>query len=157
MNIRKANTKDIPRIKELLQQVLEIHANIRPDIFIPGTTKYTEKELEDILSDENRPIYVATSGEDTCIGYAFCILKNQPSSNNMVPFKSLFIDDLCVDLNVRGQHIGEKLIEYVKEEAKKMGCYEVTLNVWAGNTSAEKFYEKMGFQTKERQLEYILK
>lgn len=157
MMIRKANTKDIPRIKELLQQVLEIHANIRPDIFIPGTTKYTEKELEDILSDENRPIYVATSEEDTCIGYAFCILKNQPFSNNMVPFKSLFIDDLCVDLNVRGQHIGEKLIEYVKEEAKKMGCYEVTLNVWVGNTSAEKFYEKMGFQTKERQLEYILK
>lgn len=157
MMIRKANTKDIPRIKELLQQVLEIHANIRPDIFIPGTTKYTEKELEDILSDENRPIYVATSGEDTCIGYAFCILKNQPFSNNMVPFKSLFIDDLCVDQNTRGQHIGEKLIEYVKEEAKKMGCYEVTLNVWAGNTLAEKFYEKMGFQTKERQLEYILK
>ena len=157
MNIRKANTKDIPRIKELLHQVLEIHANIRPDIFIPGTTKYTEKELEDILSDENRPIYVATSGEDTCIGYAFCILKNQPFSINMVPFKSLFIDDLCVDQNVRGQHIGEKLIEYVKEEAKKIGCYEVTLNVWAGNTLAEKFYEKMGFQTKERQLEYILK
>ena len=75
----------------------------------------------------------------------------------MVPFKSLFIDDLCVDQNTRGQHIGEKLIEHVKEEAKKIGCYEVTLNVWAGNTSAEKFYEKMGFQTKERQLEYILK
>ena len=75
----------------------------------------------------------------------------------MVPFKYLFIDDLCVDQNSRGQHIGEKLIEHVKEEAKKMGCYEVTLNVWAGNTSAEKFYEKMGFQTKERQLEYILK
>ena len=157
MNIRKASTKDIPRIKKLLQQVLEIHANIRPDIFIPGTAKYTEKELENILSDENRPIYVAASEEDTCIGYAFCILKNQPFSNNMVPFKSLFIDDLCVDQNTRGQHIGEKLIEYVKEEAKKMGCYEVTLNVWAGNTLAEKFYEKMGFQTKERQLEYILK
>ena len=157
MNIRKASTKDIPRIKELLQQVLEIHANIRPDIFIPGTAKYTEKELENILSDENRPIYVATSEEDTCIGYAFCILKNQHFSNNMVPFKSLFIDDLCVDQNTRGQHIGEKLIEHVKEEAKKMDCYEVTLNVWAGNTSAEKFYEKMGFQTKERQLEYILK
>ena len=37
-----------------------------------------------------------------------------------------------------------------------MGCYEVTLNVWAGNTSAEKFYEKMGMKTKERQMEYIL-
>ena len=30
------------------------------------------------------------------------------------------------------------------------------LNVWDGNTSAEKFYEKMGMKTKERRLEYIL-
>lgn len=60
----------------------------------------------------------------------------------MVPFKSLFIDDLCVDQEARGQHIGESLFEYVKSEAKQLGCYEVTLNVWAGNTPAEKFYEK---------------
>ena len=53
-------------------------------------------------------------------------------------------------------HIGKSLFEYVKNEAKRMGCYEVTLNVWAGNTSAEKFYEKMGMKTKERQMEYIL-
>ena len=68
----------------------------------------------------------------------------------------LFIDDLCVDAKARGQHIGESLFEYVKSEAKRLGCYEVTLNVWAGNTSAEKFYEKMGLKTKERQMEYIL-
>ena len=30
-----------------------------------------------------------------------------------------------------------------------MGCYEVTLNVWAGNTSAEKFYKKLGMKTKK--------
>ena len=50
----------------------------------------------------------------------------------------------------------EQLFEYVKNEAKHLGCYEVTLNVWSGNTSAEKFYEKMGLKTKERQMEYIL-
>ena len=41
MIIRKAEEKDIPRILELLGQVLQIHADIRPDIFIPNTTKYT--------------------------------------------------------------------------------------------------------------------
>lgn len=41
MRIRKAEEKDIPRIMELLGQVLEIHADIRPDIFIPGTTMVT--------------------------------------------------------------------------------------------------------------------
>ena len=32
MTIRKAEEKDIPRITELLEQVLRIHADIRPDI-----------------------------------------------------------------------------------------------------------------------------
>ena len=156
MNIRRAEKKDIPQIIELLGQVLQIHADIRPDIFIPETTKYTNDELEQMIKDEMKPIYVAVNENDMCVGYAFCQLKEQPFSNNMVQFKSLFIDDLCVDKSTRGQHIGEQFFEYVKSEAKRMGCYEVTLNVWAGNTSAEKFYEKMGLKTKERQLEYIL-
>lgn len=156
MTIRKAEEKDILRIIELLGQVLQIHADIRPDIFIPGTTKYTVSELTELLEKEEKPIYVAVNEEDVCVGYAFCQLQEQPFSTNMVPFKSLFIDDLCVDQHARGQHIGERLFEYVKNEAKRMGCYEVTLNVWAGNTSAEKFYEKMGMKTKERQMEYIL-
>ena len=146
MNIRRANEKDIPRLIELLEQVLQIHADIRPDIFIPGTTKYTEDELKEMLKDDTKPVYVAADENDVCLGYAFCQLKQQPFSNNMVPFTSLFIDDLCVDAKTRGQHVGESLL----------GCYEVTLNVWAGNTSAEKFYEKMGLKTKERQMEYIL-
>ena len=156
MTIRKAQEKDISRIIELLGQVLQIHAEIRPDIFIPDTTKYTEQELAALLKDEKKPIYVAVNEEDVCMGYAFCQMKEQPFSNNMVQFQSLFIDDLCVDRFARGQHIGESLFDYVKQEAKRMGCYEVTLNVWAGNTSAEKFYEKMGMKTMERQLEYIL-
>ena len=146
MNIRKAEEKDIPRLLALLGQVLQIHAEIRPDIFIPGTTKYTVCELAELLKQE----------DDLCMGYAFCQLKEQPFSTNMVPFKSLFIDDLCVDKQARGQHIGESLFEYVKQQAKALGCYEVTLNVWAGNTSAEHFYENMGMKTKERQMEYIL-
>ena len=103
------------------------------------------------------PIYVAADERDVCVGYAFCQLREQPFSNNMVPFRSLFIDDLCVDEKTRGQHVGESLFAFVKEEAKRLGCYEVQLNVWEGNTAAEKFYEKMGMKTKERRMEYILK
>ena len=156
MKIRKAEEKDIPRLLALLGQVLQIHAEIRPDIFISGTTKYTAGQLAELLKQEDKPIYVAVDEDDVCRGYAFCQMQEQPFSTNMVPFKSLFIDDLCVDRQARGQHIGERLFEYVKQQAKELGCYEVTLNVWAGNTPAEHFYEKMGMKTKERQMEYIL-
>ena len=120
MIIRKAKEKDIPRIIELLGQVLQIHADIRPDIFIPDTTKYTVEELTELLKNKEKPIYVAVNESDVCVGYAFCQLQKQPFSNNMVQFKSLFIDDLCVDQQARGQHIGESLFEHVKKEARKM-------------------------------------
>ena len=125
-------------------------------IFLYRVLRNTPCELAELLEQEDHPIYVAVDEDDLCMGYAFCQLREQPFSTNMVPFKSLFIDDLCVDKQTRGQHIGESLFEYVKQQAKELGCYEVTLNVWAGNTSAEHFYEKMGMKTKERQMEYIL-
>jgi hypothetical protein len=45
MTIRLAQEKDIPKIIDLLQQVLEVHAKIRPDIFISGTTKYSFEDV----------------------------------------------------------------------------------------------------------------
>lgn len=157
MIIRRAEEKDIDRILELLSQVLEIHAKIRPDIFISGTTKYTKDELLEIMKDDKRPIYVGLDDNQSVIGYAFCVIKEQPFTTTMVPFKSLFIDDLCVDENARGNHAGKELFDFVKEEAKKLGCYEVSLNVWEGNDSARAFYERMGMKVKETQMELVLR
>lgn len=156
MQIRRAAEKDIDRINELLGQVLEIHAGIRPDIFIPGTTKYTNAELEEMMKDDDKPIYVAVDDEDYVMGYAFCQIRKQPFSNNMIQFDTMFIDDLCVDTELRGRHVGEALFVFVKEEAKRRNCYDVTLNVWEGNDCARHFYDKMGLKVKESQLEIIL-
>jgi len=154
--IRRALEKDIPKINDLLGQVLELHASIRPDIFIPGTTKYRDDELAEMILDDQKPIYVAVDDDDEVLGYAFCALQEQPFSNNMIPFTSMFIDDLCVDEKARGMKIGQQLFAFVKEEAKRLGCYEVTLNVWEGNDSARHFYEKMGMRVKETMMEFIL-
>lgn len=124
MKIRKAEEKDIPRLLALLEQVLQIHAKIRPDIFIPGTTKYTVCELAELLNQEDKPIYVAVNEDDVCMGYAFCQMKEQPFSTNMIPFKSLFIDDLCVDQQARGQHIGN-----TKNILKVIVCNILTINL----------------------------
>jgi Acetyltransferases len=156
MNIRRAQEKDIPKITALLEQVLTIHADIRPDIFLPHTTKYNDAELKEILKDENRPIYAAVNEKDELIGYAFCQLQPPVSSNNMVPHAILYIDDLCVDASTRGMHVGEALFDYVKQEALRMGCYEVTLAVWEGNDSARGFYEHVGLKPKETIMECIL-
>ena len=157
MTIRRAQSKDIPGVLALLSQVLELHAAIRPDVFIPGTTKYTYEELEEMFRNDLLPVFVAVNEEDQVMGYAFCAIRDNSFSNNLVPFRSVYIDDLCVDSSMRGRHLGEQLFAHVKEEAKKLGCYEITLNVWEGNDSARGFYEKMGMKVRSTTMEYILK
>lgn len=157
MNIRSAEEKDTDKILDLLSQVLEVHALIRPDYFVPGTTKYGREELSAMYSDPGRRIYVAVDENDDVIGYAFCEIRQQPDRDNMVQFRSIYIDDLCVDEKRRGQHIAHALFDHVRHEAEAMGCYEITLNVWEGNDNARVFYEHMGFKPRSTTMEFILK
>lgn len=156
ITVRRAEIKDIDKVSMLLSEVLELHAKLRPDIFISGTTKYTREELTNIFQNDETPVFVAIDNDEV-VGYAFCVIKKQPFSTNMVDFKTLHIDDLCVDENCRGKHIGTILYKYVLEYAKSIGCYDVTLNVWEGNDNARAFYEKVGMFVKETQMEVILK
>lgn len=156
MRIRKAENRDIHAVLRLLSQVLEIHAAIRPDIFVSGSTKYTQPELEALFRDENTPVYVAVDEGDRVLGYAFCVLKQPPFANTMRPRKTFFIDDLCVDETCRGERIGETLFRFALKEAERLGCSDVTLNVWEGNDAAKRFYEKMGMKPKETLMEYRL-
>ena len=155
ISIRRANDRDAVRVTELLHQVLDIHAKIRPDIFLAGTTKYSRDELSEIFRDDLRPVFVAVDENDRTVGYAFCIMKEQ-SGINLVHCKTLYIDDLCVDSSCRGSHIGRKLYDYVIDYARKSGCSNVTLNVWEGNNSARAFYEKQGMKVRSTQMETII-
>lgn len=49
-----------------------------------------------------------------------------------------------------------QLHEYVLDYAKEHGYYNVTLNVWADNAGAVKFYEKLGLTIQKIGLEKIL-
>ena len=155
MLIRKAETNDIPAILDLLSQVLEVHAVIRPDLFVSGTRKYTGEELQEILRNENRPIFVAEENGKV-LGYCFCIIQQVEHSNNLRDSVSLFIDDLCVDEHFRGKKIGKALNDYVMEYARERGCYDITLNVWEGNDQAMAFYRKLGFAPRKTVMEKIL-
>ncbi|MCI9127382.1 MAG: GNAT family N-acetyltransferase [Eubacterium sp.] len=154
MYIRKAEKKDIPQIETLLYQVAKVHSDGRPDLFQTGTKKYTLEELNELLEDHTRPIYVAEE-EGKILGYAFSIFQEN-HSNLLTHIKTLYIDDLCVLESIRGKGVGTKLYQHVLEIAKQSGCYNVTLNVWACNEEAKAFYEKCGLHVQKIGMEKIL-
>lgn len=156
INIRKATPSDTQAVLDLLSQVLEVHAVIRPDLFISGTRKYTAEELQVIFADAQRPVFVAEEEDGAVVGYCFCILQPVEHSNNQRDSLTLYIDDLCVDEKRRGQHIGRMLTDYVTHFAREKGCYDITLNVWEGNDQALNFYRRNGFGVRKTVMEKIL-
>lgn len=153
--IRLAVEKDIPKMLDLLSQVCLVHHRGRPDIFKIGT-KYSSQDLKVLLADKERPILVAVDENDSVMGYCFCVFQQHNENSVLTDIKTLYIDDLCVDENLRGKHIGKQLYQAALKLAKENGCYNLTLNVWSCNPSALRFYESMGLKPQKIGMEKIL-
>ena len=156
MEIRRAKEQDMDGINKLLLQVCLVHHKGRPDLFKYGAKKYTDEQLKAIIHDEDRPIFTAVDESGNVLGYAFCIFQQHIKDNILTDIKTLYIDDLCVDEEIRGRHIGMQLYETVLSFAREQVCYSVTLNVWSCNESAMKFYQSCGLKPQKIGMETIL-
>ena len=143
--IRRAEEKDIPAILELLIQVDMVHHEGRPDIFKGPATKYNAEELKSIVKNDETPVFVCVDDKGQVIGHAFCIHKQVLGDHVLTDIRTLYIDDLCVDEAFRGRHIGQELYRYVLSYAGQTGSQAVILHVEKKNTSAMRFYERMGY------------
>ncbi|XVF07670.1 hypothetical protein REPUB_Repub06bG0159800 [Reevesia pubescens] len=59
------------------------------------------------------------------------------------------IEDVVVDGNARGMQLGKKIVGFLADHARTMGCYKVILDSSIDN---KVFYEKCGFKQKEIQM-----
>ena len=154
--IRRAKAEDVEEVLKLLVQVDMVHHNGRPDLFKGPATKYTKEELLQIFLDDSRPVFVLIDEDGHVKGHAFCEHKQFVDDHVLTDIKTLYIDDICVDEESRGQHVGSRLYEHVLAYAKEAGCYNVTLNVWSLNEGAMKFYEHCGMKPQKVGMETIL-
>ena len=155
ITVRPATPSDIPALMSLLIQVNMVHHNGRPDLFKGPATKYSAEELRAIIADEETPVFVCADEQDRVLGHGFCILQHS-GGELMVEHTTLYIDDICVDEAARGQGVGRMLFERIREYARELGAYNVTLNVWSCNPGARAFYEKLGLVPYKTGMEMIL-
>ena len=154
--VRKAELRDVKAMMQLLLQVDNVHNQIRPDLFKGDTTKYTEQQLADILNEPSSPIFVYEDADGRVLGHAFCQVSQFSGHHLLQDVKTLYIDDICVDEKFRGHHVGQDLYLYVRDYARSIGCYNITLNVWEGNDAALAFYRRMGMKVQKTGMESLL-
>lgn len=152
--IRRATQEDISTILRLLEQVLAVHHQGRPDLFREKGTKYSGPELAQMLGQADAPIFVLEESGSVA-GYLIGKIQKADGAAQE-PVTTFYVDDLCVDASARGKGIGRKLMEYARDYAAAQGCHNLTLHVWEGNPAAQAFYSSMGMKTQYTCLEWVL-
>jgi len=130
INIRKANDMDLPAMFGLIKELAE---------FEKGLDKVTNS-LEQMQEEKDLfQCYVAEQ-EGEVIGMALYYFVYYTWVG-----KSMYLEDLIVKEEHRGQNIGTMLMAKIMEVASKENCKRFRLQVLNWNEPAISFYEKHGF------------
>lgn len=108
---------------------------------------FFEKTPEKMVNSKEKMIiekefihgFIARDGNNNIMGYTTCFFTYHTWVG-----KSLYMDDLYVREEYRGRGIGSRLIKNVIAFAKEKECNKLRWQVSNWNTSAIEFYQKIG-------------
>lgn len=156
-NIRKAEPRDYSGVALLMDELHQMHVEARPDIYRALETRMEEKEFTELLETDKRYLYVAESSEtDLILGYGSAQLSVIQNNPLMVDRKMLYIHELVISSEHRGQGTGKLLIQALIELGRELQADSLELSVSTFNSGAQAFYEQMGLVVRSSRMEYTL-
>ena len=149
---RVANREDYEEVERIAEQVQKMHVEWRPDIYTFEKKIFPDEIFEQII--ENKMLIVATD-EEKVVGFLMYVI-NKVNFDNQVERTLYNVNAVAVDEECRGQGIGHKLFDYLKDIAKENNMDAIELQVNAENKAAKAMYEKYGFTDKSINMEFKL-
>lgn len=128
--VRKAEIEDVESIFELILELAEFE----------NATKHVASSVDSLKKDfELFDCFIVENNENEVIALAFYFFGYYTWVG-----KTLYLDDLYVKPEYRGQKIGTTLMNKVFEVAKETNCNRLRWPVPNWNLNAIEFYQKMG-------------
>ena len=138
-SVRHATEADLPRIVELLAQLSldEPREELGPPLH-----EASRRAFQQIQADANQRLLVAEAGGRVVGTASLLIVPNL--SHQGRPYA--IIENVVVDATERGAGYGELLLRHAMEEARRAGCYKLSLTSNKRRADAHRFYGRLGFQ-----------
>ena len=105
----------------------------------------------DRLSADTGLLALALSGESV-VGYAFACFEDGPDDTFPVGDRYAELYSLSVAPPLRGRGIGTKLLDFVDRELARHSIHDLRVVVMAGNSDAQRLYERRGLRIGEHVL-----
>ncbi|WP_418040214.1 GNAT family N-acetyltransferase [Paenibacillus xylanilyticus] len=157
IQIRKAAASDYPGVSLLMDELHQMHVEARPDVYRALQPRMEKQEFVALLETDKRYLYVAESvSKGDILGYGSAQLSLIQGVELLLDRKMLYINELVVGSDGRGQGTGKKLMNALIELGRELQADSVELTVSTFNTGAQAFYEQMGLAVRSSRMEYIL-
>ncbi|MBI5285744.1 MAG: GNAT family N-acetyltransferase [Chloroflexi bacterium] len=137
--IRRAHVHDLPRVVELLQQE-SLRGERREDLGPPLPQRYYDAFAR-IEADPRNDIMVAEMDGHVVGVFQITLIQHLMRAGELVAE----IESVVVDEPFRGKKIGEAMMRWAIDDARRRGCSRVQLTSNAARKDAHRFYERLGF------------
>jgi len=145
ISIRAANPADKQRWLVLWQGYLDFYET-------ELSAEQSELTWQRILDPEFNMKCAVALDDGVIVGFTTYSLQNSTWSEN----GHCYLEDLFVDLTVRGKGVGRALIEYVKSYAIENKCSRLYWNTDEDNSTARKLYDSYALESGKRQYRITL-
>lgn len=108
----------------------------------PLDDKARSRLIAGLAAQANGRYFLAMQGGQA-VGMAICFVGF--STFRALPL--LNVHDLAVHRNFRAQGIGTRLLDAAEQEAIRLGCCRLTLEVQQANVLARRLYERVGYDS----------
>jgi ribosomal protein S18 acetylase RimI-like enzyme len=134
------NNINITEVKVVDDNLAEAFSRLLPQLS-QNAKAITKSDLENILASDNT--FIISADDNGIVGILTLVIFRIPTG-----IKAR-IEDVVVDVDHRSKGIGQKLIARAIEKAKQAGAVSIDLTSNPNRTTANKLYQKMGFQQRE--------
>jgi ribosomal protein S18 acetylase RimI-like enzyme len=138
--IRPANSADVDTLNRFQQEIIAAERPFDPTIKDDPVQYYDTAQM---LASEQVQFVVAESGSQI-IGCGFARIER--SKHYLAHANHGYLGMMYVDPKYRGQSVSKRIIDALKEWCLSKNLRELRLEVYHGNDSAVKAYEKSGFR-----------
>ena len=151
MQVRRAQSSDIPALVRLNETVQELHHETEPHLYGPHRADQIEDFLRSWLESEDKEAWIAHRDSD-CLGYLTCVVRRRPETPFSPPGNYLYVDALAVLPEAQGQGVGRALMRQAESRARELGLNRVRLDVRNANPKALRFYEAIGYSPEQTKM-----
>jgi GNAT superfamily N-acetyltransferase len=138
MQIREAIKEDLLPLLELYTQ---LHGNDMPKI-----NTVLENLWNGILADRNHHIIIGVNNNDIVSSCVLIVVPNL--THNQRPYA--LIENVITHKSYRGKGYATAILDFAREIAVKENCYKIMLLTGSKEESTLTFYEKAGYNRKDK-------